>query len=217
VTAAMNSPMFNELLDLACGALLLTAAATLWRHNLVAIVRLTAAQAIALAAVAVLVATPDMNGALYGLAAVIVAINAILLPAALRRRVLVRSAVSPLFNVAASMLVVVLLTLLSYAVSRPMIRTAPAETATVIPLALAVVFIGFFAVITRRPAISQTLGFLALVHGTVATALLVTASAGIATMTLSLDLLVWVWLRTIDRRAEFDGDADPDTLRQLHD
>ena len=75
MTAAMNSPMFNELLDLACGALLLTAAATLWRHNLVAIVRLTAAQAIALAAVAVLVATPDMNGALYGLAAVIVAIN----------------------------------------------------------------------------------------------------------------------------------------------
>ncbi|MDX5962470.1 hypothetical protein SIM91_03825 [Rhodococcus opacus] len=214
----MSSAMFSELLDLACGAFLLTAAATLWRHNLVAIVRLTAAQAVALAVAAVLIGIHDGNGGMFGVAAAIGVLNGVLLPATLRR--VVREQPSPaglpLVNVAASMVAAVLLTLLSYAVSRPVIGSAPTETAAVIPLALAVVFVGFFAVITRRPAIAQTVGFLSMVNGVMATALLTTGSAAIVTMTVSLDLLLWVWVRTMDERAEFDG-ADPDTLRQLRD
>lgn len=214
----MSSTMFTETLDLVCGAFLLTAAATLWRHNLVAIMRLAAAQAVVLVAAAVLVGLHDGNAAMFGVAAGILVLNGVLLPAGLGRALRDQSsgAALSLVNVAASMVAAVLLTLLAYAVSRPVIGLAPAETAAVIPLALAVVFVGFFAVITRSPAIAQTVGFLLIVNGVMATALLTTGSAAIVTVMVSLDLLLWIWLRTMGDRAEFDG-AELDTLRQLRD
>ncbi len=212
----MSSTVFTQALDLACGAFLLTAVATLWRHNLVAIVQLAATQAVVLAAVTAFIGLRTGDVGMYATAAGVLLLNGALIPAALGR-VLRRQpsqSTPPLVNVAASMVAAVLLTLLAYAVSRPVIGLAPPETASAIPLGLAVVFLGFFTLVTRRPAIAQTVGFVLLVNGVTATALLTTGSAVIVAMTVSLNVLLFVWMLTIDERAKFDG-ADPDDLRQL--
>ncbi|MFZ2176642.1 MAG: hypothetical protein WAW17_21890 [Rhodococcus sp. (in: high G+C Gram-positive bacteria)] len=224
----MSMILFTETLDLACGAFLLTAIATLWLRDLAAIVRLATAQAVVLSVISVLVGVQTENAGLFAIALVIFLLNGVLTPAGLGRLLRGQSSVTalplgqssvtalPLVNVPASMVAAVVLTLLAYAVSRPVVGLVPAETTRVIPLALAVVFVGFFAVITRRPALAQAVGVLLLCNGVMATALLSTGSAAVVTMTVTLDLLLWIVLLTIGDRTEFDG-AEPDTLRQLRD
>ncbi|MFD1051309.1 hypothetical protein ACFQ1S_40095, partial [Kibdelosporangium lantanae] len=56
----MNETLFVQLLDLACGALLLTAVLVLWRRELAVIIRVFALQGLTLAAlVSVLAAHED--------------------------------------------------------------------------------------------------------------------------------------------------------------
>ena len=63
---------------------------------------------------------------------------------------------SPLVNVTASLLAAAVLTLLAFAVARPLVALAPGSPAAhAIPVGLAVALIGFFALVTRRRALSQ--------------------------------------------------------------
>ena len=71
----------------------------------------------------------------------------------------------PLVNVAASLLAAAALTLLAYAVSRPLVALAPSPATHAIPVGIAVVLIGFFVLVTRRRALSQLVGFLLMDNG----------------------------------------------------
>jgi hydrogenase-4 component E len=219
--------MYVQLLDLACGAFLLAAVLVLWRRELAAIVRLFAAQGVALAGIVAVLAGHEHSAELWLLAAGILGLRAGLLPY-LVQRALASSQASlgaaretrPLVNVSASLLAAAVLTLLAYAVSQPLVELAPSPATRAVPVGVTVVLIGFFVLVTRRLAVSQVVGFLLMDNGITAVAFLTTAGVPlIVELGVSLDVLFAVLvlqILTTRIRVAF-GNADLDELRELHD
>lgn len=219
----MSDALYAQLLNLVCGGLLLSAVLMVWRRELASIVRLLAVQGVLLAALAALLGAREDSVELYGVAAGVLVLKALVLPAVLRR-VLRASGetrdAEPLVNVAASLLAAALLTLLAYAVSRPLVALAPSPATHALPVGLAVVFLGFFVLVTRRRALSQVVGFLLLDNGIAATAFLATAGVPlIVELGVSLDLLLVVLvLQVLSARMRLAfGHSDLDELRELRD
>lgn len=219
----MSTALFAQLLYLVCGGLLLSSVLTLWRRQLSALVGLLTTQGVLLAALAALLAANDHSVELYAVAVGVLLLKAIVLPAVLRR-VLRESGealeTKPLVNVPASILAASLLTLLAYAVSRPLVQLDPTPTTHAVPVGIAMVLLGFFVLVTRRRALSQVVGFLLLDNGIATTAFLVTAGVPvIVELAVSLDLLLVVLVLQVlfaRLRSTFGG-TDIDELRELSD
>jgi len=214
--------MYGQLLDLTAGALLLTAVLILWRSELAVIVRVFAVQGVALGALVAVLAAQENTVELWASAAGIVILRAGLLPALLRRALkqAARRETRPMVNVAASLLAAAVLTLLAYAVSRPLVALAPSPATQAIPVGVTVVLIGFFVLVTRRRALSQIVGFLLLDNGITAIGFLTTASVGLVVeLGVSLDVLLAVLVLGIltTRMRETFGATDLDELRELRD
>jgi hydrogenase-4 component E len=217
---------YVQWLDLACGALLVTAVVIVWRRRLDAIIRTFALQGIALAAIAAILAVHARDARLGVVAAGVLALRAVALPWLLGRALAASGTgtqdreTRPLVNVTSSLLAVAALVLVAYAVSRPLVALDPSPAADAIPVGIAVTLAGFFVLVTRRRAVSQLAGFLLMDNGITATGLLATASAGLLTEAgISLDvLLAVVVLRVLaSRMQDAFGDTDLDDLRELHD
>jgi len=220
----MNGTAFVQLLDLACGALLLTAVLILWRRELAVIIRVFAIQGLALAALVAVLAVHERSAELGAVAAGIAILRAGVLPYLLRRALAGggdgQRETRPLVNVASSLLAAAALTMLAYAVSQPLIALAPSPATQAIPVGLTVVLIGFFVLVTRRRALSQLVGFLLMDNGITAVGFLTTAGAGLAVeLGVSLDVLLVVLVLQIltTRMRETFGNADLDELRELRD
>jgi len=219
----VSTALFAQLLYLVCGGLLLSSVLTLWRRQLSALVGLLTTQGVLLAALAALLAANDHSVELYAVAVGVLLLKAIVLPAVLRR-VLRESGealeTKPLVNVPASILAASLLTLLAYAVSRPLVQLDPTPTTHAVPVGIAMVLLGFFVLVTRRRALSQVVGFLLLDNGIATTAFLVTAGVPvIVELAVSLDLLLVVLVLQVlfaRLRSTFGG-TDIDELRELSD
>lgn len=226
----MSEGLFTQLLDLACGAFLLAAVIVLWRRELAAIVRVFAMQGVALAAIAVLLGAHEERWDLIAIGVGIGLLRAGVLPYLMRRALATLTAdrvhreevreTQPLVNVAASLLTAAMLTLLAYAVSRPLTELNPTPATRALPVGLAVVLIGFFVLVTRRRALAQVVGFLLLDNGITATAFLATSGVPlIVELGVSFDVLLAVLvlqILTTRMRAAF-GTTDIDDLRELHD
>lgn len=219
----MSETVFVQLLDLACGAFLLAGVLVLWRRDLAAIVRLFAVQGAALAVLVAVLGVHARDVELILLAAGLAVLRAVALPWLLRRAMRAGGATretEPLVNVAASLVVAALLALLSYAVTRPVVALDPTPATHAVPVALTVVLIGFFVMVTRRRALSQVVGFLLVDNGITAVAFLTTSGVPlIVELGVSLDVLLAVLVLqvlTTRMRAAF-GDSDLDDLRELHD
>lgn len=220
----MSDTVFVQLLDLACGALLLTAVLILWRRELTVIIRVFAVQGLALAVLVAVLAAHERSAELGAVAAGIAVLRAGVLPYLLRRALArggeVRRETRPLVNVASSLLAAAVLTMLAYAVSPPLIALVPSPATQAIPVGLTVVLIGFFVLVTRRRALSQLVGFLLMDNGITAVGFLTTAGAGLVVeLGVSLDVLLVVLVLQIltTRMRETFGDADLDELRELRD
>ena len=219
----MSDVVFVQALDLVCGALLLSGVLMLWRRELAAIVRLLVVQGVLLAALAVLLGVRERSVELYVVAVGVLVLKAVVLPGVLHRVLRdsgdVREA-EPLVNVTASLLAAALLTLVAYAVSRPLVALAPSATTRALPVGLAVVFLGFFVLVTRRHALSQVVGFLLLDNGIAATAFLATSGVPVVVeLGGSLDLLLLVLVLQVlaaRMRVTF-GRTDMDELSELRD
>lgn len=219
----MSTALFTQLLYLVCGGLLLTSVLMLWRRELAALIRLLTVQGVLLAGLAALLGTQDGGVELYAVAIGVLLLKAGVLPVVLRR-VLVDGGsareTQPLVNVPASLLAGALLTLLAYAVSRPLVQLDMTPTTQAVPVGIAMVLLGFFVLVTRRRALSQVVGFLLLDNGIAATAFLVTAGVPvIVELAVSMDLLLVVLVLqvlTARLRVAF-GDTDIDELRELRD
>ncbi|MEV1178282.1 hypothetical protein [Nonomuraea sp. NPDC049784] len=219
----MTDAMYVQLLDLACGAFLLTGVLVLWRRELSAIVWLFALQGVALTTLIVVLGVwqADLELILVGLG--VGALRAALLPY-LMRRTLVASGegreTQPLVNVATSLLVAAVLAMLAYALSQPLVRLSPTPATQAVPIALTVLLIGFFVLVTRRRALSQLVGFLLMDNAITATAFLTTSGVPLVVeLGISLDILLAVLVLqvlTTRIRAAFGG-TDLDELRELHD
>ncbi|HWN32357.1 MAG TPA: hypothetical protein VNP03_06410 [Pseudonocardia sp.] len=214
-----------QLLDLACGGLLVTAVLVLWRRELPVTIRVFAVQGVALAALVGVLAGQRDSPELAAVAVGVLVLRAGVLPYLLRRALAgagerAGTESRPLVNVAGSLLVAAVLTLLSYAVSRPLVALDPSPAAAAVPVGLTVALIGFFVLATRRRALSQLVGFLLMDNGITAVGLLTTSGISlIVELGVSLDVLLAVLvLQTLTTRMhETFGDTDLDGLRELHD
>ena len=225
------------LLDLACGGLLVTAVLMLWRRELPVIIRVFAAQGVALAALVGLLAGQRGSPELAAVAVGVLVLRAGVLPALLRRALVgagpaarthpgaetsteTSTETRPLVDVAGSLLVAAVLTLVSYAVTRPLVALDPTPATAAVPVGVTVALIGFFMLATRRRALSQLVGFLLMDNGITAVGFLTTSGVGlIVELGASLDVLLAVLVLRIltDRMRETFGDTDLDGLRELHD
>ena len=218
----MTQATYNGVLNLAAGAFLLAAVLIVWRRELRAIVALLAWQGLALAAIPLAEGIYQDDAALVLVGVVVLVLRAIVLPLLLVRAVGTeaheRRESTPLVNTTTSLLVTAGLTVLAYAVTRPIIALDPTPTTRAVPAAFAVILIAVFVMVSRRRAVSQAVGFMMLDNGIAATAFLITAGVPlIVELGASLDVLFAVLvlgLLTGHMRRTF-GDTDLDQLTEL--
>jgi hydrogenase-4 component E len=220
----MTTSAYTSWLDLAVGAVLLSAVLVVWRHELPAMVRLIAVQGIALAVVPLVGGLYTHDAAEFGAAVGVLALRGVLLPWLLTRAVGAQAAdrreSTPLINTTASLLVAGGLILTAFAVGRPLVDLDPSPGTRAAPAALAAVLLGLFVIVSRRRAMSQAVGFLMLDNGITATAFLTTAGVpSIVELGASLDVLFAVLVLGVltGRLQRTFGDTDLDQLRELRD
>jgi len=220
----MTQTTYAGLLDLAAGAFLLTAVLIVWRRELHAIVRLLAWQGMALAAIPLVEGIYQGDGAIVTVGVIVLLLKALVLPVLLGRAVGTedqeRRESTPLVNTTASLLITAGLTVLAYAVTRPIIALDPTEATRAVPAAFAVILIAVFVMVSRRRALSQAVGFLMLDNGIAATGFLITAGVPlIVELGASLDALFAVLVLGVltGRMRRAFGDTDLDQLRELRD
>ncbi len=219
----MSTAVSTQVLDVICGAILLTAVLTLWRRDLAAIIRLLMLQGALIAGLALLLGITENSVELYFAALGVGVLKAGVLPAILRRVLAESGEVresAPLVNVTSSLLAAAVLTLLAYVLSGPLVALAPSAATRALPVGIAVVLLGFFVLVTRRRALSQVIGFLLLDNGITVTAFLATAGVPLVVeLGVSLDvLLVVLVLQIVAARMRMAfGSTDLDGLSELRD
>jgi hydrogenase-4 component E len=220
----MTTVNYASVLDLAAGGLVLAAVLIVWRRDLQWIVRLLAAQGVALASIPVIRGAHDHDWALVAVGLAVFALRAVILPWLLARAVGAEAReqreATPLVNTTASLLIAAGLTVVAFAVTRPLVDLDPGPATSAAPAAFAVIMIALFVMVTRRHAISQAAGFLMLDNGIAATAFLLTAGVPlIVELGASLDVLfalIVIGVLTGRLRRMFGG-ADLDRLQELRD
>ncbi len=219
----MSTAVSTQLLDVICGAILLTAVLTLWRRDLAAIIRLLMVQGALIASLALLLGITENSVELYLAALGVGVLKAGVLPAILRRLLRDSGEVresAPLVNVTSSLLAAAVLTLLAYVLSGPLVALSPSAATRALPVGIAVVLLGFFMLVTRRRALSQVIGFLLLDNGITTTAFLATSGVPLVVeLGVSLDvLLVVLVLQIVAARMRMAfGSTDLDGLSELRD
>ncbi len=212
-----------DVVELAAGVVLAGAVLALWRRDLRALVSVLALQGVALATLAAVLAVEGRDIGLGVIAGVVLLAKAIVIPnllARVVRRDPESRETAPLVNVPASLVAAAVLVVVSYLVAGRLTSLFPDPLTRLAPLGLATVLIGFFALVTRRKAVSQIVGLLLIDNGVTLTAFLLTSGVPLLVeLGASLDvLLVVVVLQVLatTMRARF-GHIDLDQLRELHD
>ena len=219
----MTTGGYETWLELAVSWLLLSAVLVVWRRELAALIRLLTVQGLALAAIPAIRGWHTRDWTLLGVAIGVAVLRAGILPALLRRlahRAGEARETRPLVNTTASLLTAAALTILAYAVTRPVVALDPTPAGRAAPAAVAVILIGIFVLTSRRRAISQVVGFLLMDNGVAAVAFLTTAGVPLVVeLGASLDLLFAVLVLQIlaGRLRLVFGSTDLDELRELRD
>ncbi|MHB1172850.1 MAG: hypothetical protein ACYCZY_10240 [Lacisediminihabitans sp.] len=219
----MSENVYAELIALCAGALLLTSVLMVWRHSLLASIRLLAAQGVTLAVLVAVIGIREANAELLVVFVLILALKGIALPWVLARSSAATGSSgeeSPRLNPTAALMTVALLTTLAYVVSVPLVGTAKDLAAHAVPIGVAMVLIGFLLLVTRRRARSQLIGFLLLDNGIAAVAFLISGGVPVLLeLGVSLDLLLVVVILHVftGRMRNKFGETDVDRLSELRD
>lgn len=164
----MNTDLFAQLSALGSSLALLAGIALLWRRSLDSYVQAFKWQSLVLAAMFLMVGYFGRDPELYAMAVFFFALKVIVIPRYLRRlqqRVGAERESQPYVNIATSLIISGLLVLLAYAVTRPLVAVSRLPTRGALPLAMGLIFVGLFVVVTRRKALTQVVGFLVLENG----------------------------------------------------
>ncbi|HEY5617986.1 MAG TPA: hypothetical protein VIK60_08575 [Vicinamibacterales bacterium] len=168
-------PTFSRLTMTGASAMLLLALVVLWRHHVPAYVAAFRMQSIALAFVGAVVARYGGVPELFFVAALILVLKAWIVPRILSRMEARRpadAALQPLVNTEMSLLVSGALAVAAYELSRPLAEVVSLPTRGGLPIALALIMVSLFVVVSRRQVIAQIVGFLMLENGIALLALL---------------------------------------------
>jgi hydrogenase-4 component E len=125
-------------------------------------------QSLTLAGVTVVVAYYGQRRDLYWVATLLVVVKGIAIPWLLRRmerRFHTERELEPYVNTATSLVVAGLLVLLGYAIARPLVALSHLPTRAGMPLAMGLILVSLFVLVSRKKAITQVIGFLMLENG----------------------------------------------------
>jgi hydrogenase-4 component E len=150
---------------LGSSGMLLTALIVLWRKHVPAYVSAYRWQVWLLAGVTATVGYFTSDWRLLAVAAVLIVLKGIAIPALLRtmmRRFGAQPEIRPYVNTETSLLVAGLLVLFAYVLARPWMAVTTLPTRDALPLAMALLFVSLFVIVSRRKAITQVIGFLML-------------------------------------------------------
>ena len=171
----MNVALFSQLTTLGSSVVLLFGIVLLCHRSLHTYVEAFRWQSLVLAALLVVVGHFGDAPELYLVAVVFFALKVVCIPRYLERlakQVGAQHESQPYVNITSSLAIAALLVLLAYAVMRPLVLTSQLPTRGGLPLAMGLVFVGLFIVITRKKALAQIVGFLVLENGIALLALL---------------------------------------------
>lgn len=157
-----------QLINLMAALLLLIAFAMLAQRRILSLIYLFAWQGAVLAANSVIVAYSTGQPHLYYSALLTLVLKVIVMPLILHRLIIrlnIKWDVETLINIPTTMLVGIALVVISFNVALPITQLAGTITRGTLGIAVAIVMLSFLMMITRRKAVPQVIGFLAMENG----------------------------------------------------
>jgi len=164
----MNLPFFAQLIHLFAALLLLLAFAMLTQRRILSLINLFALQGVVLVLSTLVVAYSTHQSHLYYSALLTLVLKVLLLPWIMHRLIRalnVRWDVETLINIPATMLIGIVLVIFAFNLATPISQIAGTVTKSTIGIATACILLAFLMMITRRKAVSQVIGFLAMENG----------------------------------------------------
>ncbi|MFK5998225.1 MAG: hydrogenase-4 component E [Rhodobacterales bacterium] len=177
----------TDILHFLAGLILVSSFALLYQDRLFALLNVFAFQSTALALAVALQAYIQGASHLYITAALALVMKGIIIPGALRRiirHMKIHRSIETVVSVNVTMLAGVGLTILAIMVVFPVARMSSVVAREDLAFALTVILLGMLMMITRRNAISQVIGFMALENG------LILAATGAKGMPLVVEISV---------------------------
>ncbi len=197
----MALPLALQLVNLLAAALLLIGFALLSQRRIVGLITLFAWQGMALALSTALVALHTGQMHLLASAGLTLALKVIILPwifFRLVRRLDVVRDVEPVINIPTTMLIGIVLVIFAFNLAQPISAVAGTVTRSTLGIATAAVLLSFLMMITRRQAIAQVVGFLAMENGLFFAATSATYGMPLVVeLGIALDVLVGVFVLVI--------------------
>jgi len=164
----MNLPFYAQLINLFAALLLLLSFAMLTQRRILSLINLYAAQGLVLVLSTLVVAYSTHQVHLYYSALLTLVLKVLLLPWIMHRLIRalnVRWDVETLINIPATMLIGIALVVFAFNLATPISQFAGTITKSTLGIATACILLAFLMMITRRKAVSQVVGFLAMENG----------------------------------------------------
>ena len=186
----------TQLINLFAAVLLLLSFALLAQRRVLSLIHLFTMQGLVLVMSTTVMAYFTAQPHLYYSALLTFALKAVLLPWILHRlivRLNIRWDVETLINIPTTMLVGIVLVVFAFNLALPISELAGTITRATLGIAIAIVLLSFLMMITRRKAVPQVIGFLALENGLFFAATSTTYGMPLAVeLGIALDVLVGV-------------------------
>jgi hydrogenase-4 component E len=161
-------PLSSQIINLLAALLLLLAFAMLTQRRILSLINVFALQGFVLGVSTLVVAHSTSQPHLYYSAALTLALKVVLLPWILHRLIRalnVRWDVETLINTPATMLIGIVVVIFAFNLAAPISQIAGTVTKSTLGIATASILLSFLMMITRRKAVSQVIGFLAMENG----------------------------------------------------
>lgn len=161
-------PLSTQLINLCASIILLLAFAMLAQRRVIQLIDLYALQGFTLFLSTLVVAIKIGQPHLYYSAGLTLVLKALLLPWILHRLVRklhIKGEVESLINIPTTMLFGIVLVVIAFNVALPISQLSSSIARGMLGIALATVMLAFLMMITRRKAITQVVGFLAMENG----------------------------------------------------
>jgi len=157
--------VFSQVAVLGSSGMLLAGISLLWLRSVPSYITAFTWQSVLLAGLTGAVGYFGRDPELYWVAAILLLLKGIAMPRLLDRmvhRFMPAREVVPYVNTATSLVVSGILILLAYAATRPLQALTDAPTRSGMPLAMGLLFVSLFVIVSRKKALSQIIGFLML-------------------------------------------------------
>ena len=217
------APLSGQLINLLAALMLLLAFAMLSQRRILNLIYLFAWQGAVLFTNTLIVAWSTGQTHLYYSALITLVLKVVLLPWLLHRLIIkldIRWDVETMINIPITMLIGIVLVIFAFNLALPIAQWAQTITRSTLGIAIASVLLSFLMMITRRKAVPQVIGFLAMENGLFFAATSTTYGMPmVVELGIALDVLVGILILGVfmfQIRAQFDS-LDIHHLERLKD